>query len=100
MTRRTSELITLVLLPLSILMVCYALFVYHFRSKFLKKKQVRAPACIHDTRSCITPAATQTHKARCTSCLASGARAQPPCVGCQCYCEVRNAVDAELSCRT
>ena len=28
------------LLPLSILMVCYALFVYHFRSKFLKKKQV------------------------------------------------------------
>ncbi len=41
MTRRTTELITLVLLPLSILMVCYALFVYHFRSKFLKKKQVR-----------------------------------------------------------
>ena len=42
-TRRTSELITLLLLPLSILMVCYALFVYHFRSKFLRKKQVRTP---------------------------------------------------------
>lgn len=40
MTRRTTELITMLLLPLSILMVGYALFVYHFRTKFLIKKQV------------------------------------------------------------
>ena len=50
MTRRTTELITLVLLPLSILMVCYALFVYHFRSKFLKKKQARLAS-----QRCSTP---------------------------------------------
>ena len=55
-TRRTTELITLFLLPLSILMVCYALFVYHFRNKFLKKKQARLISVLQHTLAglCIT----------------------------------------------
>ena len=55
MTRRTTEAITLLLLPISILMVAYALFVYHFRSKFLIKKQVRcASACCPARSPCRT----------------------------------------------
>ncbi len=79
MTRRTSELITLVLLPLSILMVCYALFVYHFCSKFLKKKQVRAPEESCSTDSCIEPY-LQHRSASCRTCPATAAMAGRPCV--------------------
>jgi len=94
-TRRTSELITLVLLPLSILMVCYALFVYHFRSKFLKKKQVRAPEESCSTDYCIEPY-LQHRSASCRTCPATTATVGLPHM----QCEGFSARSAELALRT
>ncbi len=36
----TVELITLTLLPVSILMIAYALFTFYWRSEFIRRKQV------------------------------------------------------------
>jgi hypothetical protein len=42
-SRRTTELVSLILLPLSIIIILYALFVFYSRSVFLQKKQVWGP---------------------------------------------------------
>lgn len=39
-SQRTVELISLLLLPISILMIAYALFVFYSRSENIRKKQV------------------------------------------------------------
>ena len=41
-SRKTVDLVSAVYVPVAILMVCYALFTYEWRSKFMQKKQVRA----------------------------------------------------------
>lgn len=45
----TVQLITLLLLPISIAMIAYALFTFYWRSEFIRRKQVRAqgrPRCL------------------------------------------------------
>eukprot|EP00879_Flechtneria_rotunda_P024964 GHRR01026492.1.p1 GENE.GHRR01026492.1~~GHRR01026492.1.p1 ORF type:complete len:101 (+),score=34.04 GHRR01026492.1:317-619(+) len=39
-SRKTVDLVSAVYVPVAILMVCYALFTYEWRSKFMQKKQV------------------------------------------------------------
>lgn len=39
-SRSTTDLITIMLLPLSIIMVLYAVLTFYFRSKYLEKKQI------------------------------------------------------------
>eukprot|EP00879_Flechtneria_rotunda_P010916 GHRR01011407.1.p1 GENE.GHRR01011407.1~~GHRR01011407.1.p1 ORF type:complete len:125 (+),score=34.79 GHRR01011407.1:192-566(+) len=38
-SRKTVDLVSAVYVPVAILMVCYALFTYEWRSKFMQKKQ-------------------------------------------------------------
>lgn len=40
-SRKTVDMVTVVYVPVAILMICYALFTYEWRSKFMHKKQVR-----------------------------------------------------------
>ena len=40
---RTIDIITCIYAPLSVLIMCYALFTYEWRSFFLRKKQARVP---------------------------------------------------------
>lgn len=75
-TRHTTELITMLLLPLSILMVGYALTVYHFRTKFLIKKQVS----FLSRRICCTLG--QRHKSRDLNLLAVVERASDTFLSC------------------
>lgn len=39
-SRKTVDLVSAVYVPVAILMICYALFTYEWRSKFMHKKQV------------------------------------------------------------
>ncbi len=39
-SKRTIDIITCIYSPLAILMMCYALFTYEWRSKFMRTKQV------------------------------------------------------------
>jgi hypothetical protein len=41
-SRSTVELITTLMLPISIAMVAYALFTFYNRSEYIRKKQVRS----------------------------------------------------------
>jgi hypothetical protein len=40
-SRKTVDLVSAVYVPVAILMICYALFTYEWRSKFMHRKQVR-----------------------------------------------------------
>ena len=40
-SRKTIDIISCIYAPLSIVMMCYALFTFHWRSKFMRTKQVR-----------------------------------------------------------
>jgi hypothetical protein len=39
-SRKTVDLVSAVYVPVAILMICYALFTYEWRSKFMHRKQV------------------------------------------------------------
>lgn len=39
-SQNTVELMTMITLPLSILMIAYAIFTFYWRSEFIRKKQV------------------------------------------------------------
>jgi hypothetical protein len=39
-SRKTVDLVSAVYVPVAIIMICYALFTYEWRSKFMHKKQV------------------------------------------------------------
>ena len=45
-SQTTIDIITCIYAPLSILIMCYALFTYEWRAWFLRKKQVSLPAII------------------------------------------------------
>jgi hypothetical protein len=46
-SRKTVDLVSAVYVPVAILMICYALFTYEWRSKFMHRKQVRgAVGCL------------------------------------------------------
>lgn len=40
-SRKTIDIISCIYAPLSILMMCYALFTYNWRTAFMRQKQVR-----------------------------------------------------------
>ncbi len=42
-SKKTVDMVSVVYVPVAILMVCYALFTYECRSKFMQRKQVGAP---------------------------------------------------------
>lgn len=45
-SKKTVDLVSAVYVPVAILMICYALFTYEWRSKFMHRKQVRAVSLI------------------------------------------------------
>ena len=45
-TPATTDLITVLLTPVAVLMVIYALFCFYWRSVFMRKKQARRPGCL------------------------------------------------------
>lgn len=45
-SRKTIDIISCIYAPLSILMMCYALFTYRWRTAFMRQKQVRPCAAL------------------------------------------------------
>jgi hypothetical protein len=65
-SRKTVDLVSAVYVPVAILMICYALFTYEWRSKFMHRKQVgEHAACIYMLCGCMLLAGCR----RCVSAL-------------------------------
>lgn len=51
-SRKTVDLVSAVYVPVAILMICYALFTYEWRSKFMHRKQVRRCGGLRGGKCC------------------------------------------------
>ncbi len=58
-SQHTVQLISLLLLPIAVLMMVYALYIYYMRSRFLEKKQVISPP--QRSLLCLQPAGPLPH---------------------------------------
>ena len=48
-SKQTTNLVTVMMVPLAVVIICYALFTFYMRSKFMERKQVCQVQCLPET---------------------------------------------------
>jgi len=77
-SRKTVDLVSAVYIPVAILMICYALFTFEWRSKFMNKKQVNfVTAMCAAAQSCFAATSEPCCVCLVRHCFASSMHSQP-----------------------